>query len=389
MTRIATPLLAGLLLWTAACADATSPAPGEPSSAGNSPGGIGTQPPLATPPATPRLPGGPFASRVRFTLAGAEHATVARPAPGEALGRAPWSYARVEEDGGVTILSFRPTGSGKGDLFALQLTKFGSRTGTELRCGLQTDGQCHGRLLRGVDPARMEGPGRWYDAHYEVVTGTVAVAEQGGAGVKGTFTVQAVDMDAFHDGREWSALPRVAFEGGEFDVAFETDAAVLAALRCVDGGAAGHGCGGAGPGEVAPGTFQAVVTGDTTATLAGPAQATASPYDDLLHAGLGNRHPGAHWESVIGFSFAHGAPVPGTYSVTDAAAIGGFALGLAPIDGGFGLALAPRDGTITVTRVTADGIEGTLDISAGGRSYDPADTKLYRVRVQARFHLAR
>lgn len=382
------PLIAGLLLWAAACADApTSPAPGEPSTAGNTPGGIGTQPP-ATPPATPPAPGGPFASRVRFTVGGAEHVTVARAAAaGAGLGHAPWSYARAEADGGVTVLSFRPSGGGRGDLLALQLTRLGSRTGSELRCGLQTDAQCHGRLLRGVDPARMDGPGRWYERHYEVVTGTVAVAEQGANGVKGTFAVQAVDMDAFRDGRDWSALPRIAFDGGEFDVAFETDAAVLAALRCVDGGAAGHGCA-AALGDVAPGTFQATITGDTVAALAGPARATVSPYDGRLQAELSNRHPGAHWESGIGFSFAGGAPAVGTYPVTGDA-LASFGFGIAPIDGWYGLGLAPRSGTVTITRVTAEGIEGTLDVAGEGRSYDPVDTRLYRVRVQARFHLAR
>ncbi len=386
MIRIATvPLLLGLL-WSAACADAPTSAPGEPAQAGNKPGGIGTDPPV-TPPVPQPPAGGPFASRVRFTFAGAEHVSAARPAP-EGLGRAPWSYARVDADGSVTLLSYRPTAGGRGDLLALQLTEFRSRTGAELRCGPQTDGQCHGRLLRGVDPARMDGPGRWYERHYEVVTGTVRVAQQAANGVKGTFAVQAVDMDALADARDWSGAPRVAMESGEFDVAFETDAGVLAALRCVDGGAAGHGCAGAGVGAVAPGTFQAVITGDTVAALAGPARATVSPYDDLLQARLENRHPGAHWETAIGFSFA-GAPAVGTYPVTGAGALAGFGFGIAPIDGSYGLGLAPRSGTVTITRVTAEGIEGTLDVAAEGRSYDPADTRLYRVRLQAAFHIAR
>lgn len=379
-----------MLLATAACADAPTSAPSEPSHAGGTPGGIGTQPPV-NPPVVQPPTGGPFASRVRFHAEGAEHVTTSRPAPGQAgLGRTPWSYARVEPDGGVTMLSYRPTGGGKGDLLALQLTRFRSRVGSALQCGPQTDGACHGRLLRGVDPERMDGPGRWYARHYEVVAGTVTVAEQAANGVKGTFAVQAVDMDAFRGG-DWSGVPRVALEAGEFDVAFETDAAVLAAVRCVDGGAAGHGCAGQGPGAVAPGTFQAVITGDTTAALAGPARASVSIYDGRLEARLESRHPGAHWESAIGFSFAGSSVAPGTYPVTSGQEASGVSLGfgIAPIDGGFGLGLAPRSGTVTITRVTADAIEGTLDVAGEGRSYDPFDTQLYRVRVQARFHLAR
>ncbi len=123
---------------------------------------------------------------------------------------------------GVVIASFRTTEDPRGDLFVLQLASL--QTGEFTPCEPNAD--CHGRIFFGVNTDDFTD----YDYYFEIVSGSVTIAEIGAGRLRGSFQFNALDQGG-------AGSDTITVDDGEFDVPFGTTAQNNAAWCMIDGAA--------------------------------------------------------------------------------------------------------------------------------------------------------
>ncbi|HEX2203927.1 MAG TPA: hypothetical protein VHG91_11540 [Longimicrobium sp.] len=137
---------------------------------------------------------GPVAAGLNFTYAGArsgEHRSGGTPSLTQAgvPSFGAWAMANADSVGGVMLAGFDPTTSPEGNFFILQLRPAG--TGS-FDCAAGGQGGCHGRFIVGVDTGDLTAaPEGWY----EVVDGSVDIAEATATRLVGSFEATLVDAE--------------------------------------------------------------------------------------------------------------------------------------------------------------------------------------------------
>ena len=147
---------------------------------------------------------------------GASHVAAGDPTFGAGgLEAATFAIAFPDSVGGLVITSFQLTGETTGDLFVLQAGTFAE--GEYGPC--QVGGECHGRILEGIDPENLQ-----VAAYWEMTGGTLSVDEIGGDRIRGRLTDLAYERS---DDRA-----TLVVESGTFDLPLLSQEEGVAIMQC-------------------------------------------------------------------------------------------------------------------------------------------------------------
>lgn len=185
---LATPVILASLLTLSACDDPTNPPPG-----------------------------GDEGIDLTFSDGGSYQTEGVPQISGGELDAADFAIAFPDSTGGLVIATFRKTEGTRGDLFILQLVQ--QRTGEFDDCGL--GGDCHGRILEGIDAANLSD----LEGYWEILGGRVTLEEAGPDRAVGT--VEDLVLTLLNDG----TTTRIIQEGS-FDLALLSEGEGVAAMEC-------------------------------------------------------------------------------------------------------------------------------------------------------------
>lgn len=136
---------------------------------------------------------------------------------GGELDAADFAIAFPDSTGGLVIATFQGTEGTRGDLFILQFVE--QRTGTFQDCGL--GGDCHGRILEGIDAADLSD----VEAYWEITGGSVTLDEAGPDRVSGSVSDLLLLLEP--DG-----LATRTIQDGTFDLALLSEDEGVAVMEC-------------------------------------------------------------------------------------------------------------------------------------------------------------
>lgn len=136
---------------------------------------------------------------------------------GGELDAADFAIAFPDTVGGLVIATFKKTEGTRGDLFILQLVQ--RRTEVFNHCGLA--GDCHGRILEGIDAANL-----WdLEEFWEITEGSVTMEEAGPERVVGT--VKDLTLTLLNDGTTTRTI-----QEGSFHLALLSEGEGVAVMEC-------------------------------------------------------------------------------------------------------------------------------------------------------------
>jgi hypothetical protein len=162
-------------------------------------------------------PGGDEGIDLTFSDGGSYQTAGAPQISGGELDAADFAIAFPDSTGGLVIATFKRTEGTRGDLFILQLVQ--QRTGTFESCGL--GGDCHGRILEGIDAADLSD----LEGYWEILGGTVTLEEAGPDRAVGT--VEDLALTLLNDGTTTRTI-----QEGRFDLALLSEGEGVAVMEC-------------------------------------------------------------------------------------------------------------------------------------------------------------